>query len=64
MESLPAPHLPSPEGESQGPAATPLPSSSFLDEGCICGGVLAGSALPKALGSREQAGLECRQVQL
>lgn len=35
MESLPAPHLPPPEGECQGLTATPtLPSSSFLGDGC------------------------------
>ena len=30
MESLPAPHLPPPEGESQGSAATPCPPAASL----------------------------------
>lgn len=44
-----------------------LPSSSFLDESCICSIfclVLVGSALPTALGSQQQARLESRQVWL
>lgn len=54
LESLPAPHLPPPEGECQGLTATfTLPSSSFLGEGCAGQAVCCpmGSALPTALGS-------------
>lgn len=56
MESLPAPHLPPPEGEYHGLTATlyPLPSSSFLDEGClhlvVC---VVLWAVPRGLGSQE-----------
>lgn len=65
LESLPAPHLPTPEGESQGLATNSLPSRSFL-YGCICSTVplvlvvsvlltalALSSRLHKGLGSQE-----------